>query len=505
MRSRVFSHCFRATNCRLHARRFGSRAAISRKLTLAVSPQTSKSRVIEALTTHRASASDKLRAGTVESTGHGAAILASRDFTTWLEDESFMSNLLEALFKSANGGQANLPGLDVLSGVTDGLSPHRLLGEPQTGFSILYGSSTNILPGLWEREGFESVSEDKASSVSFITNPLAGDSRPLEITLPLANTIFQNGRRSTLYASKWQSNDMGRMTLGTMNQKSTQKIAMNLGSVNHTSSIVPLLPLTPPRKIVAGLGNIVRQVEVDGSTTPASQELETLIPQVFDARSERYGASSSGPIGVWCWVIPPHVVEAKKLLELKVFQAGSSQTEADLALEATEALSSLLSSGCRLHKILSGGGGWGLKQGLLSLDPETSYAQPEQDDIEMFIRSFQERDSSDQSEGLVTPGSYLMFCIEPYWTEEAVKSSNLLKSKRSLTLGVAPNHDQDSSPQLSSEGVEVVEGHFGATSSTGLFLRTVPDVPSIGANDETAGAYSAYTTKVDVPRSYFSV
>ena len=31
------------------------------------------------------------------------------------------------------------------------------------------------------------------------------------------------------------------------------------------------------------------------------------------------------------------------------------------------------SKGCQLRKVLSGGGGWGVKQGLLSLDPDADY------------------------------------------------------------------------------------------------------------------------------------
>ncbi len=262
-----------------------------------------------------------------------------------------MSAFLETLFKPMSTAQAKRPSLHVLSGITDGLSPHGLSGEPRSGFSVLYGPTDNILPGLWGKDGFTGTSQDRTSCVSFVTNPLEGNTGALEVTLPLANTVFQNGRRSTLYASRWDVRDGGSVALRMKDPKITQQIAAKGDSVDQALSIIPLLPLTPPRKIVAGLGNIVRQVEVDGSVTPASRELEAIMPSIFEERAQREPISSPRPIGVWCWVIPPHVMEAKKFDNLKLFKAGSSQTEADIIANSNEIFSELLSSGCRLHKI----------------------------------------------------------------------------------------------------------------------------------------------------------
>lgn len=262
-----------------------------------------------------------------------------------------MFAFLETLFKPSSAVRANRPSLHVLSGITDGLGPHRQSSEPRSGFSVLCGPTDNILPRLWVKESFAGTSQDSASSVSFTTKPLIGNTGALDITLPLANTVFQNGRRSTLYASRWDINGEGSMTLRMRHPKTTQLIVDNGDSKNYTSSMIPLLPLTPPRKIVAGLGNIVRQVEVDGSPTPASKELETIIPEIFKERARREPAYSPTPIGVWCWVIPPHLMEAKKFDNLQLFKAGCSQTETDIVLGSMKLFSELLSSGCRLHKI----------------------------------------------------------------------------------------------------------------------------------------------------------
>ncbi|KAK7741952.1 hypothetical protein SLS62_010847 [Diatrype stigma] len=463
-----------------------------------VSPKTPKDQVLREIKNH-------VKRLPLRSSGradHHAAILASQDFATWLDDQSFMGSLLQTLYESSLSSE-EASQIDILAGVVDGIPSTLPLSDPHRGLSILYSSTSSILPNLWDPSSFSPETEqDKASSVSFLSNPLAGDPRTVDVTIPLANTIFQNGRRSTLFASRWQKGPSHSLVHEATRQKQTQKVAPRGTSVNHTLPFLPLLPLIAPRKIVAGLGNILRQVEVDGSPSPASKELEVLIPQIFDVREKRYGTSSSGPIGVWAWVIPPHVVETEKLLDLKVFKADSAYSEAELATEAVDVFSRLTSSGCRLHKILSGGGGWGLKQGLLSLDPETSYAQLEQDDIDLFIKAFQERDSPSHSGGLVTPGSYVLFCIEPHLTNKDTLGHRVPPS---ISLSVAPTNDEGVALRDGTEEVKVLEDHFGAASTGGLFLRTTPELDGSSATEGSEAASQPFTTKISVPRACLSL
>ncbi|KAI0596286.1 hypothetical protein F4775DRAFT_565496 [Biscogniauxia sp. FL1348] len=505
MRPRLFSRGFLAKPpyC-LHVGYSTTRPLTSGRLSITASSNTPRSKVIRELARYVGRSPINPRSSGVDTNGYGAAILASRDFTNWLNDENFMSSVLETLFKSENDGQASTQQIDTLTGVVDAIGANDLRGEPRAGLSILYGLTEDILPNLWDSESLQQTTgESGSASIKFATNPLEDDVRSLELTLPLANTVFQNGRQSTLCASRWESSPQGPITLKAINHKSIQSIFACGDPANHTSSHVPLLPVTPPRKIIAGLGNIVRQVEVDGSTTPASRELELLIPKILDIRSKRHAAGSSSPVGVWCWVIPAHVVEAKKLVDIQVLSIESMQSEAEVADEAMKIYSGLLSAGCRLHKILSGGGGWGLKQGLLSLDPETHHSLPGEDDIEMFIKSFQERNKADSSEGIVTPGSYIMFCIEPQWTEEDAVARQSSSSTQTLSLGVAPHSDFVPSLGASTDEVAVIGGHFGATSAAGLFLRTIPELSDIDMRDGTAKSLQPFTTKVDVPRACF--
>ncbi|KAI0431010.1 hypothetical protein F5Y09DRAFT_306031 [Xylaria sp. FL1042] len=505
MKHRLISKGVRAGSHGLYTRQIRSQSTIPQRFSITASPKATQKQVLNEISKHLSEATHQSRH--VDPEINGVAILSSKDFTSWVEDDHFMSAFLETLFKPTNIAQADRPSLHVLSGITDGLSPHKLFSGPRSGFSVLYGSIDNILPGLWAKEDFAGTSQDAASCVSFVTNPLDGNTGVLEVTLPLANTVFQNGRRSTLHASRWDVSDEGSVALRTRDQKIAQRIAAKGDSVDHTCSMISLLPLTPPRRIVASLGNIVRQVEVDGSATPASKELEAIIPKIFEERTQREPNAPPRPIGVWCWVIPPHVMETKKFDTLNLFKAGASQTEEDIILGSEEISSDLLSSGCRLHKILSGGGGWGLKQGLLSLDPETSFSLPGQDnEMEMFIKSFKERNIAQPTSGLATPGSSLLFCVEPRATGTEALSTQRLAQTKAWHFGVAPNTDYNPSAGSHPDSVEIIDGHFGISSATGLYLRAIPEFVGVGSNDSSENtSQGSFTTKIDVPGAHFRV
>ncbi|KAI0391152.1 hypothetical protein F5Y17DRAFT_22848 [Xylariaceae sp. FL0594] len=498
MRALIIGQVIRANHngfCMKHIR---FQSTLSQRLSITAFPTTSKKQVLEELSRHAINAKGQWSHGAQDT--DGLAVLASKEFAGWLEDADFMSTFLKTLLKSESATPADGSSLNILSGVTDGISSSDMSHDPRPGISVLRGRTDTILPGLWAEGDFENVTTDSVSAVSFATNPLARNTGTLKVTLPLANTVFQNGRRSTLFASRWDVGNDGSLNLRTRGAKAMQQINSIGHSVNHTSSTIPLLPLTPPRKIVASLGNIIRQIEVGGSATPASQELEAIIPKIFEERARHSPSATPKPIGVWCWVIPPRVVESTDFERLKLFQAGSSETEADIVSSSTELFSELLSSGCRLHKILSGGGGWGLKQGLLSLDPETTFSLPGQDDdIEMFIKSFEERNDAEQTGGLATQGSYLLFCVEPQTPISESAQSRSPDYTPSFTLGVAPNADHSSSHASYSGPVEIIDGHFGASSAAGLFL---------GATRQSQGmsgtARAILSTKVDVPGAYFS-
>ncbi|KAI1364421.1 hypothetical protein F5Y08DRAFT_211731 [Xylaria arbuscula] len=484
MRHLVFNQAARATR---HG--FQMQSTVSQKLSIIASPKATQKQVLSKLKEHISKTTWRHNREM-----DGFAILATKQFTSWIEDNSFMSAILRTLSPFRNTALPS-DGLHVLSGIADGLGPYQQSGEPRSGFSILNGPVQQILPSLYQsHHSGVGLGLDQTSCVSFLTQPLENNDGKLEVTVPLANTVFQNGRRSTLYATHWDVSQDGSIVHTDSVPQTGQDIITLDNPTNSTLAMIPLLPLTPPRKIIAGLGNIVRQLEVDGSATPASKELEAILPQITEERFQRQ-PSSPGPVGVWCWAIPPHVTNTQRFDGLKLFKAGSSQTEEDVIMSSNELFSELLSSGCRLHKILSGGGGWGLKQGLLSLDPETSFPVPgRDDDMEMFIRSFEQRNSAESDTGLASPGWSLLFCVEPQVASAKALSSQWLKSTQAWHFGVAPHLDETLSGSSELGAVEIIGDHFGLSSAAGLYLKK-------HSGKETA-SQGAFTTKVDVPGTY---
>ncbi|KAK7951124.1 uncharacterized protein PG986_006852 [Apiospora aurea] len=437
-----------------------------------------------------------------------AVILASPELASWSEDQGFMSQLLGTLHQERPRGDASATSAageshtDVLFGVVDGIAdPYRLHSKPHQGLSIIYGGTASLLPSLWEQGKIAGKGyPDRASAVQFTAHEaenIDGQEVPTPVTLPLANTLFQNGRRSTLFASRWSlassasASGHRPMELTRLEEKSHQEVAC-LRGLEGLPVRIPLVPIAPPRKIVTGLGNIVRQVEVDGVVSPASKELEALIPRLFEKRAAAWLAGDGtgqapSPMGVWAWVMPAWTVDKMRYdTAFKTYLGNQDAEEWRLDVEAREIYGELLVAECRMHKILSGGGGWGAKQGLLSLDPETTYAAPEQDDMDVFIKAFEERNNSasqSSSDGIVTPGSYMMFCAEPDRSGDVPSSSvdpasDLVSSR--LTLTVAPK-GEDVLPNV--EGAADPKGGQDRGQRSGRSLRccvehwAVPEEP----------------------------
>ncbi|KAL1908268.1 hypothetical protein Sste5344_006026 [Sporothrix stenoceras] len=517
---------------------------------------------------------------------NAAVILASPDFATWLDDEAFLADLLQQLPLSQQK-DSNSNETSVLCAVVAALalpqSPKSVSGGPNerppvSGLSIAYGNTDKLLPGIWQGDDSKAALRssrgsigsdlDKDAAVTVEVPPLAGaetDSTSLRVTLPLSNTIFQNGRRSTLLASLWTSGENG---LQRQNQESRdqQLIVVPSPSQAVTNVSAPLFPLSEPLKIASGLGNIVRQV-FDKETSkpiPAARELEAQIPALLKARRRASPALEDGALAVWGLVVPAQVVPFYEQLKQKLQSEQESSLDAlsndadhapaaeqQAAAQASAYFTELLATGCRLHRILSGGGGWGLKQGLLSLDPQMSHPaaaslssvesssdsasqshkilgeerrDEEMDDEAMlsFIRSFKnetlvgrevseaEAAAGEASEGsgvdgVAMPGAFVQFFVAPLSVEGTKVEGETLKSadtgpEWSIALGAHAGYD-GSPPILDSKTattgeVALIHNHFGAVSNHGMYLSAVAR-----SSNSNSGAPST-RTKLDAPNAY---
>ncbi|KAK0673277.1 hypothetical protein QBC41DRAFT_311893 [Cercophora samala] len=434
----------------------------------------------------------------VSSTDDAAVVLVSRSLAPWLEDQAFMAELLEATTISEDEAGTGRE-LSVLSAAVDEVPQFQGAPSSSEGLSVLRGSAIRVLPGLWEVGSNHQTSSSPSSSFpqqqpSFLEFRLPGlqpkAAEPLQVTVPLANTIFTTGKPHALFASKWRHDPAAAarkgLSMAASVDKTTQTILLpghdQVPSKSSASTVyTALVPVTRPHKIVAGLGNILRQVEVGVKPEPASKELEAIIPTLLKKRlehSESDELTYSGPVGVWALIMPKDTVDQFPILNPLDVENYDPSNEWDLVYQTSHAMDGLIAAGCQLRKILSGGGGWGLKQGLLSLDPNTRYAREEHEDMESFIRSFKGEDATG---GIVTPGSYVQFLTEVIPPTETTRPKLAWPSD-------CPTFAIGTSGGKTSGEVETFPNLFGAVSSEGVYISSEEN--------------KAMTTKLDAPQSF---
>jgi hypothetical protein len=279
---------------------------------------------------------------------NGLVLLATPSLATWLEDETFMSSALARISRrSVEFSQGAANDVEVVAAVVEGVLSNNASPSP-SGISILGGCFKDLVPDLsWATSPPPSRdSADALGSLSFSFHNTGVSAR--RVTLPLANTVFQNGHTSTLLASRWKATPNGGLKLENMVSKRSLDIthpsaAPQPRAITYSA---PLVPITPARWIVSSFGNIIRQVEAHDTPVPASQELETIIPKLVAARGL---SKTSGPMAVWALVIPPGVDAAEQLPLLT--EPFEPERESDIVQRSSAAVSELLGRGCRLHQL----------------------------------------------------------------------------------------------------------------------------------------------------------
>ena len=229
------------------------------------------------------------------SSSHNAAVvLATPEFTKSFGDQEFTASLAKLLAGSSNANNFN-----VLGAIVDHIAPPLGSYRSSPGISVLRGNLDQLMPDLWQPEA--PTSKEDADSVAALSFSIG---RPT-VTLPLARTTFLNSKESTLFASSFDISN----TVPQQEQHvektfqrvlfSDQDLPQRLGDMGLWA---PLVPLTAPRKVSASFGNIVRGVEVDGKSIPASTELEDAVNTFYENDSGK--EMPEGPVGVWALVVP---------------------------------------------------------------------------------------------------------------------------------------------------------------------------------------------------------
>ena len=447
-----------------------------------------------------------------------------------------MSKVLETIFPTRSRA-VRASNLDVtaLVAVVDGLPPgkHQQMEQITEGFAFLLCDHRIVLPGLWQRDdniADGNQSNSPGSSIIFRMHPNSIIEGGLEIGVPLANTMFRNGRTSTLFAAKWSrtgATDMFERILQ-VEKKSATIYPAPSNPIAPLHLEIPLVPLTPPRRVVSGLGNIVRQVaNAEGNVVSASQELEASVDSYLEARS-----LNKQTVTVWALIIPDSIImdrtgEGILAVDPKLIRASWTDTP-DSSMRSYVGNWLRHGRGATLHRVcmytfssrnyqvehhelkqtVSGGGGWGLKQGLLSLDPETTLLNSAD-----TSHDFDSSDSLDNGQiqalgNIAKPGSWVQFLISynpmpgrPIVTADISTVEPGFESASNLSFGCMAS-TVDDMPQPSADpsvpsddkeprpSVNGFYGHFGAMSEAGIFIRATEN-----------GVVTS--SKIDVPNSEF--
>ena len=431
----------------------------------------------------------------------------------------FISDVLRHVFQAPEDGQH----LDVVAAVVDRIpcpSHARPIKLPESqistvnvasqpclengseGISFAVLDSVAAAPDLWSigtgPEEQDSTSIQQRCTLSFELPPIAIHPSPFGgkegsqhlvsrmLQLPVANTLFQNGKTATLIAQRWRlrhvpqssfalscvrETSLPRLKLRTTDAFSNQGTDFDQRLTSHLTQI------TPTRIITAAVGNIIRRISV-GTTSatsndrPASEELEKAISHAL--KEDRYPAQHAG---VWA------LVRSASHTPL-----DSPTTESNDDGEESADIRELLLKGCRLHKVLSGGGGWGEKQGLLALDPAYNYGVS----AEKFDAPFEsDADGDIESEKLqglgqvVKPGDGVKFYTNqpppdlespqaPFPIETGAETKiGLSMNFGSLpsTMDAMPIHSTSETNKNSQATCTILRDHFGMLSEQGMSLQ----------------------------------
>lgn len=240
----------------------------------------------------------------------------------------------------------------------------------------------------------------------------------VDIKLKLANTLFQTGDISTAIFREWRYAEAidPDATAKTPERKLYVEYPLADVSVIFPEHVkfaagisLPLTPLTTPRKIASGNGNIITQLEGSGEQErlPASRELEVAVKTWFDKRpAYKEGTYQKTPVFVFA-----------RITEGKPEKLAGEEGQGDGVVVDLFGLDAKDSKRGYIRRVLSGGGGWGDKAGLIALDPhgitgfdvpganfgenfEIESAVKEGMWLQFFIVEVKENGRFDQSEGL---------------------------------------------------------------------------------------------------------
>ncbi|EIT74125.1 hypothetical protein BDV35DRAFT_184005 [Aspergillus flavus] len=374
------------------------------------------------------------------------------------------------------------------------------------GISLLFARTANIQGrAAAPRRLRSSETEEPALVFSFQAGILHGSDNAClqravhEVGLRLANTLFINGNENTLFGTRWSYDpSSSSFTLDRSVELSRCRIASTANSV-HNAFGLPLHPVGQRREVISSMGNIIRQLAKHPTGTskdpmPASSELEKELPRYIEEHNV-----TDHRVSVWALVEPP---------------SSNPQGESD---DFQTNLVRSVQAGGKLHRVMSGGGGWGKKQGLLSLDYETRFLGPYERNefitldkiLSPFGRStaqtappFEEKSIVDDLSSLsqvARAGDYIQFYVSVEPDHAQISRPKLPDSREgaiSYQFGVVFDNEMpidQAGKRVSHKDLRVKPNYFGALSEKAM-TYSQPIVP-MRPEQETLES----GTKLDIP------
>ncbi|KAK5703335.1 hypothetical protein LTR17_022201 [Elasticomyces elasticus] len=366
--------------------------------------------------------------------------------------------------------------------------------------------------------------------------------RPFDymIQLPLAQTVFSTGKTSTLVHTHYNYDRAEGHVMDKHQYLEAQMVSLPLQAEHGAVAVeVPLIPLTPLRIIRSSMGNIVRTLSSrigleesrdypeQSEPQPASKELEASVTSYFKAL-----AMSPEAVNVWALILPnPNksyapmrqegfAVRALRHLKPEDLPATWTSQEAQALKGLNSAVVRLLRNGARMHRVLSGGGGWGKKAGLLSLDPDSVYSSRElradagwEFDFDDESVDAVEKQQKKALGEIVNEGESIMFFIAPRDTDRFAESrakawSFIERADMAAlfgavpsTIDTAPEQSADEADARAEPRIQHRPNFFGALSEGGLALSMIKDL-DLHTADQIPDSTQ---TKFDVPFSHVRI
>jgi hypothetical protein len=385
----------------------------------------------------------------------------------------------------------------------------------------LWIDSMRVNPDIL-RDSISEDSNERLVRMTFVRPKRSWDSITA-IELRPANTLFVNGSQNTMFQDSWAIASSAGPKLRRVGPQEPLKTLEFFIPSDAPTFNAPMEVLTGRREIVSSMGNIIRRVKSHQhqEPVPASAELEEKVPQYLARRRD-----TRGTLVVFALVSPPGSMEMPGLDE-PTRSSEETIPKADMSFLRLAFL-----KGSHLHRVTSGGGGWGKKQGLLSLDPAFDFRKYEDTGSLDAMLAAEGPDHRANSMNAVNSGDFVQFFAS--FTQETPTGQNsdlhitedvntsewegirwMDSTLLHTIIGSLPSQDEFLMPPQEGKETESqiigIPAHFGALSAGGTCLRrykiagmhTQPELDPNDAESNLAKLKQVAISRIDVPYGFW--